>query len=108
MSRIIQCFVLFGRTELVPIDSKLSLAPQTQPSIPSVLGEKADLTGSLFSSSIDCPVEIDNLIGTSHVSTSGNLIVLPSMQNLPSIEHNSATLQLEQDIEQPSNSEILL
>ena len=99
---------LMNRTDLSHIENKTVSEPSTQSTLPNVISEKPDLSSGLFTTPIECPVEIDNFIGTPHVTSNGNLIVLPTMRNLPTIGHNTASLQLEQDIDQPSNPDILL
>ena len=99
---------VMNRTDLSHIENKAVNATSTQPALSHVMTEKPDLSSGLFTTPIECPVEIDNFIGTPHVTSNGNLIVLPTMRNLPTIGHTTTSLQLEQDIYQPSNPDILL
>ena len=99
---------VMNRTDLSHIENKAVNETSTQPALSHVMTEKPDLSSGLFTTPIECPVEIDNFIGTPHVTSNGNLIVLPTMRNLPTIGHTTTSLQLEQDIDQPSNPDILL
>lgn len=99
---------VMNRTDLGHIENKAVNETSTQPALSHVMTEKPDLSSGLFTTPIECPVEIDNFIGTPHVTSNGNLIVLPTMRNLPTIGHTTTSLQLEQDIDQPSNPDILL
>lgn len=96
------------RRELEAIQHSRDIQAGQPTGLNTVITEKSDLQSELFNTTMDCPVEIDNLIGTTHVPTNGNLIVLPPMQNLPTIDHSTEPLQLTHDIGRSSNTDIML
>ena len=71
-------------------------------SLPSELPDKSELSGPLFSHSLDCGVEIDGILSPPPVEGNGNLIVLPSIST---IEHGEA---LPHEIETQPTNDVLL
>lgn len=85
---------------------ELHTRPET--TLPTVISEKPELPPGLFNASISVPVEIDTIMGNSHVSPPGNLIILPPMQNLPSLNPSTSSLQLDQDMDHSTQTSIML
>ena len=87
---------------------KMGIHSRSEAQIPAGLPDKTELPPGLFSTPLSCPVEIDTIIGAPHVATTGNLIILPSMQAIPTMNAPSATLHLEPEIDPHTNSGIIL
>ena len=76
---------------------------ETEPLAPPAgITTKNDLTNTLFPQGLECGVEIDGILETTHVDNAGNMIVLPA---IPTIEH---TEPLHPPMEAPTTSDVLI
>jgi len=92
--------ILMNRKELETV-----ALPADQEAMPTVLVDKPDLANSLFPTTLECDVEIDGILGSSRVEGGGNMIVLPGMPGMPSLDQEEATIQ---EMEPPATAEVML
>ena len=76
---------------------------ETEPLAPPAgIPTKSDLSNTLFPQGLECGVEIDGILETTHVDNAGNMIVLPA---IPTIEHAEP---LHPQMEAPTTSDVLI
>ena len=92
--------VLMNRKELETV-----ALPADQETMSTVLVGKPDLANSLFPGTLNCDVEIDGILSSSRVEGGGNMIVLPGMPGMPSLDQEEATIQ---EIEPSATAEVIL
>ena len=76
---------------------------ETEPLAPPAgIPTKSDVSNTLFPQGLECGVEIDGILETTHVDNAGNMIVLPA---IPTIEHAEP---LHPQMEAPTTSDVLI
>lgn len=97
--------VMTGREDLETNDAKIDVLEAVGGPLGQEMSDKPELPNEIFNHPLDVTVGLENIIVPSHVTQSGSVIVLPSMQP---ISHPEPSLAMDQDMERNANGDILL
>ncbi|KAK8817021.1 hypothetical protein WA556_002919 [Blastocystis sp. ATCC 50177/Nand II] len=103
ISRAKRC--LFDPEDLEVNDAKIDVLEAVSGPLGQEMSDKPELPNEIFNHPLDVTVGLENIIVSSHVTQSGSVIVLPSMQP---INHPEPSLAMDQEMERNANGDILL
>lgn len=96
---------LTRREDLEVNDAKIDVLEAVSGPLGQEMSDKPELPNEIFNHPLDVTVGLENIIVPSHVTQSGSVIVLPSMQP---INHPEPSLAMDQEMERNANGDILL